>query len=274
MMKTVGYPEWLEQWWIDRACRHYGVARLEDCVKQLEAGIRKLSDTFTVDRSETYGDYQRDPGLMLAYGLFFFPQNFARVQLPLSEVMARGWNRPAQGALRIVDLGSGTGAAGFGAALQLQSSGEISIHGLAIDQSEAALQVQQLIASRVQGQFWTANRADLRTVDSMEQADLIVASFSLNELGVDAHRAIDPLLERLNPRGMLLIVEPALKETSEQLESFRDRIAAEKRFWIWAPCLHSERCPLLRDGEFWCHEVRRWKAPESLVYLNRRLHRS
>lgn len=275
-MKTAGYPEELERWWVDRACRHYRVERLEDCARHLESGIQKLSDTFTVDRRDTFADYQRDPDLLLAYGLFFFPQNFVRVQFPLVELLARGWTPPHR-AVRILDVGSGAGAAGFGAAAQLLSAGAASVTGCATDRSQSALQVHHSIGAIFPQQAWIQSVADLRqgvTAGLVEDADLILVSFSLNELGSDLGRIVDNLLARLHPQGMLLILEPSLKETSERLEALRDRIAAASRFHIWAPCLHSKSCPLLQEGKYWCHEVRKWSTPGTLNFLNRHLHRS
>jgi hypothetical protein len=62
-------------------------------------------------------------------------------------------------------------------------------------------------------------------------------------------------------------------ETSVRLEQCRDAVAATGAHRILAPCLHSEVCPALASRSFWCHEVRRWRPPESLAALNTRLHR-
>ncbi len=94
---------------------------------------------------------------------------------------------------------------------------------------------------------------------------------------MDSKKAADyiaTLTELLAPDGLLLLIEPALQETSERLERIRDAVIMKGGVYVWAPCLHQYPCPLLASGRFWCHEVRRWDPPESLRFLNRHLHRT
>ena len=285
------YPHWLETWWVERALRNLGAPDLSAASARLESEIQRLSDLFTTERETRFGEYGRDEGLLLAYGLFFFPQTFARSGFPVREAIhPHGW-RPSGGGggpVRLLDLGCGLGGATLGTAHALaEAFPGLSIEALAVDQSTASLDtLRELAAARPDGTGRLAvetARGDLRTWFAKENGgrrwDWIVASFTVGEAFYGQPAAamapwIDAAMDSLADDGLLLILEPALRETAERLEAARDRLAGEMDRFIWAPCPHSGPCPLLAEGSHWCHEVRRWAPPESLVFLNRHLHRS
>ena len=78
---------------------------------------------------------------------------------------------------------------------------------------------------------------------------------------------------RLAPGGLLVACEPIVRNSALRLELVRDRLLAAGAARVVAPCLHGGPCPLLARDE-WCHDVRRWKPPASLRFLNRNLFRS
>jgi SAM-dependent methyltransferase len=283
------YPAWLEEWWTARACRVLGQVDFRHTQAPLEKAIQRLSDLFTRDRRTDFGDYGRDEKLLLAYGLFYFPQTFVRIRFPLREALFfRGW-RPsgADRPLRLLDLGAGLGGATLGAATLLHDALENQpIEAIAVDQSTDSLATLRQLAAETGRHtprltLHTA-RGDLKTwfrkARPEDRWDIILASFSLGEafFGADdaaVHTWIKTALGRLRPGGLLLITEPALKETSERIERLRNAIAQENTARILAPCPHHRDCPLLATRKFWCHEVRHWPVPESLDYLNRHLFR-
>lgn len=282
------YPAWLERWWMQQACRSLGVGEFGETQAELQKQIQRLTDIFTTGREARFGDYGTDERLLVAYGLFYFPQTFARIRIPLREALhLRSW-RPAHEQVRLLDLGAGTGGATVGAALLLDEMPFVAgVDALAVDQSPRSLSaVRRLAAENRQHlsriRIGTA-RGDLKTwfrkAPSGDRWDLIIASFSLGEAFFDAddaavHQWLKMALGRLRPGGLLLITEPSLRETSERIERLRNLVAAEKTAIIWAPCPHHRSCPLLATGRYWCHEVRSWQAPESLSFLNRHLFRS
>jgi len=98
--------------------------------------------------------------------------------------------------------------------------------------------------------------------------DVIILANALNELYGHSSdplerraKLIGSLLERLHPAGALLIVEPALRETSRNLHSLRDVLLARDLCTVYSPCLHENSCPALFKQEDWCHEERPWSAP-------------
>jgi hypothetical protein len=90
----------------------------------------------------------------------------------------------------------------------------------------------------------------------------------LNELFVHAtdpleRRAtlISVLLDRLDPAGALIIIEPALRQTSRDLHALRDVLLTQDLCGVYSPCLHEHPCPALLKKEDWCHEERLWRPP-------------
>ena len=270
----VDYPQEMEEWWNQYALKYFGVASLHDCEHQLERNVQALSDQFTRERPKPLTDYFADPELLAAYGLFFFPQSYARTSMILQEILARGWKPDRE--VSVLDLGSGTGAAAFGVLSVLKNS-SVAVH--AVDRSAAALRVLQLIASDCR-MLWPSAVISVERADMWEwmkkqerKYDLVIASFSVNESNLSMADPIQLLSRLLSDRGIAIIIEPALQATSEALERWRDEIAAKGDLHIWGPCLHSKSCPLLMEGKFWCHEVRSWEPPASLRFLNRHLYR-
>lgn len=287
------YPSWLEEWWIQRALRACGASSLSDAQRDLEQAVERLSSLFTTDRETGFGRYEKDPRLLAAYSLFYFPQTFVRIRFPLRELLLlRRWQPcGADGTVRLLDLGAGLGGATLGTALLIRDCarefGVAQIKATAVDQSAASLAaIRQLArdqADNLRDIAVETERGDLRSWfrkhTAGEQWDLIVASFSLGEAFFDADdhtvlQWIESALRQLRPGGILLITEPALRETSERIERLRNLVSEQRLARIWAPCPHHRACPLLADGKYWCHAVRRWNTPDSLSFLNRRLYRS
>jgi hypothetical protein len=142
---------------------------------------------------------------------------------------------------RVLDLGAGTGAVGK---MLRARSGQVEI--VAVDKvpGPGVLRADVTRAARpagVQGHF-----------------DLIVAAHLLNELaGVldvegRTRLVLGWLRDLLEPEGTCILVEPALRETSRDLLSVRDRLSAAGVFVV-APCLWQGPCPaLVRERDF-CH---------------------
>ena len=285
-MTAFSYPTQLEQWWLDEARKFTGIDDIVSCLAALEKNVARLSDLFTIERAARFGDYAQDERMLLAYGLFFFPQNFVRAQFVLSEWTGfRGViPNPARRAFRILDLGCGPGSATAAALAHFTTlAPDLAIEARASDHSRPFLKwAERLIdANR---NLWpnAAFRTDVGDLfDSQgeESWDLILVSFALNEAmesrtEEEAKTVLRRWVNRLAPGGALMILDPASQSTSERLERFRNWIAEAKWARILGPCLHDAPCPLLQKGEAWCHEVRRWRIPVTLQVLNRRLFRS
>ncbi len=121
------YPEWLENWWLQRVVEHIPTISSIRDLDALTTEVQQLSDLFIREGSEVFDTYDHDPRVLLAYGLFYFPQTFVRIQWPLQELLYhRGWHPPLHRPMKILDLGAGLGSASLGALQVLQEWYETS----------------------------------------------------------------------------------------------------------------------------------------------------
>ena len=86
---------------------------------------------------------------------------------------------------------------------------------------------------------------------------MVVLGSMLNELSEGERLALGArAMDAVAPGGALIIIEPALRETSRALHRVRDSIVAHGAN-IFAPCTHSDAtCSALVDERDWCHEDR------------------
>ncbi len=254
----------------------------DDALERTMSGVAALSDLFTTERPERrFPDYFADPKLLAAYGVFFLPQSFIRTSLALDQTCRlRQW-RPASRIPSILDLGSGPGSCGVAAAYRLKSLGFAALSLTGVDKSPSALVAMEAFAREVLGDgVGVLSRVgDIARPETWPdgQHDLIVAGFVLNEMPLldqaGLLKWVELVRERLRPGGMLLILEPALKITSEKLQKLSDACAGTGLIARIAPDLNQLPDPQLSSGEHWSHEARPWEAPASTEFVNRRLHR-
>jgi hypothetical protein len=196
--------------------------------------------------------YLADPAMRAEYARDIAPRTEAALARVLAEAYGprgegvEGRAAPAAAPARALDLGAGTGAAGralrarFGSALEL----------VAVDVVEAP----------------GVRRADLaRELPAVSgRFDLIVAAHLLNELYVDrspadrvrlrAERVVAWCEALLADGGRVIVIEPALRETSRELLEVRDRLVAAGLV-VLAPCLRQGGCPALQRERDWCHDA-------------------
>ena len=190
--------------------------------------------------------YLADRALRAEYDRDIAPRTRAALAKILTEIDPPG-ERSAR-PRRIVDLGAGTGAAGE--ALRAHYGPEVNV--IAVDRTAATTGVR------------VADVTDRRALATLGQADLVVAAHVLNELHVGdaADRRLERLTELvrhwcrvlLEPDGTLVLVEPALRETSRVLLAVRDRLVADG-LHVVAPCFFAGPCPALLRERDWCHDT-------------------
>jgi ribosomal protein RSM22 (predicted rRNA methylase) len=105
--------------------------------------------------------------------------------------------------------------------------------------------------------------------------DLVVAANCLNELYTCAKDPIGSrtelvaqVLQLLAPQGTMMIVEPALWDTSRAMLQVRDRLLQEEACTVYSPCLHEHACPALAKEHDWCHEERLWDPPAVIQQID------
>ena len=255
--------------------------------------VAHLSRLFTKERASLRSDYLDHPSHAAAYLKYFLPVNLSKIQVLLDE-MPQGWPDQASGrSIRILDVGSGPGAgalAVFDWFHQHRPDRIKDLSVVAVDGSAEALkQARQLWdcysheSSAIGGQLFTyegnlerpANGPWLKSVDQQAPYNLMIAANCLNELFSRTANSVESrvelvkeLLGKLAPTGTLMIVEPALRDTSRALHQVRDRLIKEKLCTVYSPCLHENSCPALVNPFDWCHEERAWEAPPGIQKID------
>lgn len=218
-------------------------------VKEVGAGIKRLSHGLTRERELAGAKYMDDPALLGAYLLFYWPVSYAQSRALLSELPARPRS--------LLDLGSGPGPLAF-AGLDAGASETV-----AADRSKPALELARKLAIEASEALATREWSPERPLPE-GTFDVITMGHVLNELyaGDVGKRAalVEKVLERVKPGGSLVVMEPALRDTSRALLQVRDLLVA-KGYAVRAPCLFRGACPALVKPSDWCHAERQWRMP-------------
>lgn len=202
----------------------------------------------------------------IAYLSYNFPMNVAKVIWIMNLIKNLSiLNREK---LRVLDLGCGEGAGSIGI---YSVFGDKIKYFKGIDNSYERLKYYDEFMKITETDFESINM-NINDVNNMNlnEFDIIISSNLLYEIGIDKSiRFINKLLRKMNNDTILILVEPALKESSQILMNIRDDII-KKNFVI--PCSHKGSCPLiLKDG--WCYKVLRWVYPLFMEIINRKLFR-
>jgi precorrin-6B methylase 2 len=235
-----------------------------------------------LDRSRRYTSERDRPaedpsGDLAARAVFFTIADAMKIAIPLGELVHRG-ALPAARPLRIVDLGAGCGAMSLGAIAALPAGGDTRLDIVAIDYDRAALAIARAALHAL-----AARRGITATVATCDDdvrratlpvADLIVIGTLLNEL--DAAARIELVLRALTAigeDGAVIVIEPALRDTTRALHELRDTILGMGRGHVFAPCTRTlAPCPALADPRDWCHEDRALQLPRRTAELARTTH--
>lgn len=275
------YPAQAEDFWIQRAEKLTGLSG-QEALEKITPAVARLSDLFTTERPiKNFPDYFAEADLLVGYGLFFLPQSFIRTTHALRFVTeARGWKCPSS-PLRILDLGAGPGSCGVACAHYFKELGGDSVELVAVDRSAMALATLEEFAQAVLGDSVkvTSRVGDAQRSETWPEGpfDIILAGFVMNEMKTLSKESllewVESLQSHLTPAGMIIILEPALKVTSNRLQYLSDGVASQKIITRIGPDLDAHPCPQLAEGIHWSHEVRHWQAPPSTDFINRKLHR-
>ena len=231
-------------------------------VREVAAGVKQLSMGLTRERQLAGARYMDDPKLLGAYLLFYWPVSYAQARQALGELPTRPRS--------VLDLGSGPGPLAF-AAMDAGAS-EVT----AADRSKPALTLARALALEAGEALATRDWDPLKKSPLPEgQFDLVTMGHVLNELYGTGDAATNPraallesVLERVKKGGSLLILEPALRETSRGLLKVRD-VLVKKGYAVRAPCMFRGPCQALVKETDWCHAERAWPMPRVVEELAR-----
>ncbi len=239
----------------------------------LTQAIVRRSRRYTSERDQLE---QRNLHDLAARALFFTNADAAKIAIPLAE-LDRVNLLPKTTPIRIADIGAGVGAMTLGALSFVAGSGRIPpknpIDIIAIDNDKDALLLLQKatgflpdLMQNVSLDIRCANlssrnlssRALSSQNNSRDHFDLIFVGHVVNELPeAQALPLVSTLIANLAANGSLIIIEPALRDTTRALHRLRDQIITNQTGHIFAPCTRSsEPCPALDSPDQWCHEDR------------------
>lgn len=145
----------------------------------------------------------------------------------------------------LLDAGAGTGAASWAACAQLGLESVVCLENVPA-MRRLGERLSRFATGPLKHSHWLAE--DITTVCE-RQADLVIASYVLNELSETAR--LETVRRLWTAAGqLLLLIEPGTPDGYRLLCTARDALIAENAH-ILAPCPHTEPCPL-SDGD-WCH---------------------
>ena len=178
----------------------------------------------------------------LAYAVVRMGATYGAVHTALEHTLA-AFPEKIETAL---DVGAGTGAAGWALFDLTEEMPRLTC----LEREKAMLELGSGLMAAESGLSsvrWV--RQDMTAKAVTEKADLVMASYALNELDEKSRTAV---LKNLWDRAekLLLIIEPGTPEGFRQLRQARTLLTGMGAA-VAAPCPHGEKCPL--PAEDWCH---------------------
>lgn len=285
-MRNYDFPHQIETLILEYAIKQDYIRELRE-VSSLSPIVRELSAGFTKKRKEGFSRYLLNRRARAAYLLYFLPANFPKIQAVLQELFRHpGVALQKKENLKVLDIGSGPGTALLGLTHfflgRKDAQKELSFHLTALDHTRENLKDCQGLFALFQQHCSAKISLNLIQQDMEKELqiagkfDYIVLSNSLNELyELDADRIQKRTLllgrllgQHLEPDGSLILIEPALKQTSRELLQVRDSLISQG-FGLYSPCLAQAPCPALQtEREDWCHEELPWEPPSVIRTLD------
>jgi ribosomal protein RSM22 (predicted rRNA methylase) len=200
----------------------------------LKRAARAMSDAYRDGRTARLSATERTA----AYLVTRMPATYAAAHAVLSEVRARLGETAIEG---VLDVGAGTGAASLAAREIWGQATRVTMMERDGAFTEAAR--QWLPDARVLAD-------DLMHVESLPPHDLVMAAYSLGELGRDMD--VERWAERLwrAARVALVVIEPGTTPGYSLCLGVRDELLKAGAYMV-APCPAAMACPLAPPD--WCH---------------------
>ena len=215
-----------------------------DSAKELASCVQRLSD-FYIENPKGLTPWS-EPWAQIATACYFMPVNYLRNQRVIEEGHRWGF---FQNLDWVLDFGAGPGTASW-ALRDFLSEKKLDFprsHWVETASVPYWFDVFQ------QGTTTQGKNADSFLAKNQGGRKLGIFSYSLTEL--EQTPAWWDQLEAL------MILEPSTQEDGRKLQALREPLM-QKGFSIWAPCTHSEGCPLLLNSKKdWCHDRIFFEAP-------------
>jgi len=184
----------------------------------------------------------------LAYALARMPATYAAIAASLNALAEV---KPEFAPESLLDIGAGPGTATWAA-----SEAFASIASFTLLDANTALRdlATDLAQSRTRFAAMRYDSGDAhKSIVAMPEADLVVASYVINELSDNARAALADAMWA-KTRDTLLVVEPGTPAGYARIVDLRERLIAQGAHVV-APCPHDAECPLTKPD--WCHFTQR-----------------
>lgn len=208
--------------------------------KNLAAAAAGISDKYRAENIDG-GHAVTSTEETAAYSVVRMPATFGAVSAALQYAASYC----EEEILTVLDAGAGTGAAAWAAAEVFDAEKIIC--------AEREREMIRLGSSLMENGDFPADFewhfCDITKDALPAKADLVTASYVLNELRADAHEAAVEKLWNAADK-MLVIIEPGTVKGFGSIMVAREKLLSLGAH-IAAPCPHEEKCPLGNDD--WCH---------------------
>lgn len=226
---------------IEKHLKSIGLSLLDD--KKIAACIQQMSDFYIQNpKGQTPWHEKWAQAAQLAY---YLPLNYLRAQAVIDEAKRVRFFDDIKS---FCEVGSGLGAL-------TTHLNENIYNGFCVEISNEANQLHK--------KLFPDNKYSFKSDALKIPVDLVAFSYVLTELSripVDAFNA-----------EALLIIEPSTQEDGRKLLETRQHLI-DKGFYIWAPCTHREKCPLLTQSKKdWCHDRIHLQMPEWYLDIEKHL---
>lgn len=180
----------------------------------------------------------------LAYALARMPATYAAVAASLNALTEIA---PSFAPETLLDVGAGPGTASWAAAEAFPSLQDFTLLDANATLSRLALDLTRDSTRLAECRYLPGDAGG--NLAEVSQADLVVASYIIGELGeADQRKLTDAMWAKA--RHALVVIEPGTPAGTTRILALRQQLIAQGAY-VAAPCPHEKSCPLTAPD--WCH---------------------